>query len=81
MVTSPVGWDFKGAAEGAVLGLLPWSMAMQQLANGTIPFQKKFLRLREKAVKKIDVEFFKYIYEHEKAIKSFALAELFAEDI
>lgn len=79
VVTNPVGWDLKGAAEGAVLGILPWSMAMQQLANGTIPFQEKFLRLKENAVEKQDIEFFSYIYQHEKAIESFAFAELAGE--
>lgn len=78
-IKDPIGWDLKGYAEGAVLGLLPWSMAMKQVAEATIPFQEKFLRLKENAETETDSEFFRYVYAHEKALETFALKELAGE--
>lgn len=76
VITNPMGWDLKGYAEGAALGLLPWPIAMKQLADGTLPFQEKFLRLKNNAIEERDKKFFGYIYAHEKAIEFFALKEL-----
>lgn len=73
-VTEPKGWAIKGRAEGAALGLLPWKMAMKLLADGTEPFQEKFLRLKNRAGGK-DRPFFAYVYAHEKAIEAFAKKE------
>lgn len=74
-VVEPRGWDLKGYAEGAALGLLPWRLAMKLLGDGTAPFQEKFLRLKNN-MKGADQAFFAYIYAHEKAIEAFAEKEL-----
>lgn len=78
-ISDPIGWDLKGYAEGAVLGLLPWSIAMKQLADATKPFQEKFLRLKDNATEEVDKNFFGYVYAHEKALEFFALRELAGE--
>lgn len=77
-VVEPRLWRLKGRLEGAVLGLLPWRLAMKLLAEGTQPFQERFLRLKTHA-EGPDLEFFSYVYAHEKAIEAFARKEL-AED-
>lgn len=74
-VTEPRGWSLKGRVQGAVLGLLPWRVAMKLLADGTAPFQERFLRLRNHATDELDRRFFAYVYAHEKAIESFAHKE------
>ena len=74
-VVEPKVWRAKGYAEGAVLGGLPWRLAMKLLRDGTRPFQEKFLRLKNHAEGEHQ-EFFNYIYAHEKAIESFANKEL-----
>lgn len=79
VITAPIGWDLKGYAEGAALGLLPWPIAMRQLADGTLPFQEQFLRLKDNATEEKDKKFFGYIYAHEKAIEFFALKEISGE--
>lgn len=74
-VVDPAAWRLKGHVEGAALGVLPWRLAMKLLADGTVPFQEKFLRLKTHA----DAEhqaFFAYVYAHEKAIEAFAKKEL-----
>ena len=71
--------DSLGYAEGAALGLLPWPIAMRQLADGTLPFQEQFLRLKDNATEEKDKKFFGYIYAHEKAIEFFALKEISGE--
>jgi hypothetical protein len=76
VIADPIGWDLKGYAEGAILGLLPWSIAMKQVADATQPFQEKFLRLKDNATEEKDKTFFGYVYAHEKALEFFALKEL-----
>lgn len=78
-VKQPRGWALKGRAEGAVLGLMPWRLAMRLLKDGTQPFQEAFLRLKQDA-NDSSRAFFAYVYAHEKAIESFALAELSKQD-
>jgi hypothetical protein len=79
VIHEPMGWALRGYAEGAALGLLPWSIAMKQLADATLPFQEKFLRLKNNATEERDRKFFGYIYAHEKAIEFFAQKELSGE--
>lgn len=74
-VTEPTLWRLKGYIEGAVLGVLPWRLAMKLLRDGTLPFQEKFLRLKEHA-EGVHQDFFTYVYAHEKAIEAFAKKEL-----
>ena len=74
-VIEPKGWALKGRAEGAALGLMPWSIAMKLLRDGTQPFQENFLRLKNNAGE-ADQKFFSYIYAHEKALETFAKKEL-----
>ena len=74
-VIEPRGWALKGRLEGAVLGLMPWRLAMRLVRNATGPFQEKFLRLKNNA-SDADREFFAYVYAHEKAIEAFASKEL-----
>ncbi|MCP5206496.1 MAG: hypothetical protein H7A01_04765 [Hahellaceae bacterium] len=74
-VVNPTGWRLKGLVEGAGLGILPWRIAMKLLRDGTLPFQEKFLRLKDNA-EGTHREFFAYVYAHEKAIEAFANKEL-----
>jgi len=74
-VVEPKGWALKGRAEGAALGLMPWRLAMKLLKDGTVPFQEKFLRLKNNA-SEADRKFFAYVYAHEKAIEAFAQKEM-----
>ncbi|HAY09105.1 MAG TPA: hypothetical protein DCY18_04070 [Thauera sp.] len=74
-VIEPRGWATKGHVEGAVLGLMPWRVAMKLVADATVPFQKKFLRLKTHA-EGSELAFFAYVYAHEKAIEAFARKEL-----
>lgn len=74
-VVEPKGWALKGRTEGAVLGLMPWRLAMKLVRDATGPFQEKFLRLKKNA-SEADQEFFSYVYAHEKAIEAFAKKEL-----
>lgn len=74
-VMEPTSWRLKGHAEGLVLGLLPWGIAMRLVKKGTQPFQEKFLRLKQHS-DGIHQEFFAYVYAHEKAIEAFAQKEL-----
>lgn len=74
-VVEPKGWELKGRAEGAALGLMPWPMAMKLLRDATQPFQEKFLRLKKNS-SEADQKFFSYIYAHEKALEAFAKKEL-----
>ncbi|MDP1540205.1 MAG: hypothetical protein Q8L72_06085 [Moraxellaceae bacterium] len=78
-VVEPKGWALKGRAEGAALGLMPWRLAMKLLKDGTVPFQEKFLRLKQHA-NEADQQFFAYVYAHEKAIEAFAKSELSKQD-
>jgi hypothetical protein len=78
-VMEPKGWAIKGYAEGAALGVLPWRLSMRLLKNATLPFQEKFLRLKNNATQESDKKFFGYVYAHEKAIESFAQKELSRE--
>ena len=78
-VVEPTGWALKGRAEGAALGLMPWRLAMKLLKDGTVPFQEKFLRLKQHA-NETDQQFFAYVYAHEKAIEAFANSELSKQD-
>lgn len=77
-VRHPRAWALKGRAEGAVLGLMPWRLAMTLLRDGTQPFQATFLRLKQQAAE-ADRPFFAYVYAHEKAIEAFASQELAGE--
>ena len=74
-LVEPTGWALKGHAEGAALAVMPWRLAMKLIARATIPFQEKFLRLKDHA-KDEELEFFAYVYAHEKAIEAFAKKEL-----
>ncbi len=74
-VVEPRGWATKGHAEGAALALMPWRMAMKLVADATVPFQEKFLRLAQHAEGEHEA-FFAYVLAHEKAIESFARTEL-----
>ncbi len=74
-VVEPRGWASKGHAEGAALALMPWRLAMRFVARATVPFQKRFRRLEQHAQDE-ELEFFAYVYAHEKAIEAFARKEL-----
>jgi hypothetical protein len=74
-VVEPTGWALKGRVEGAALGVLPWRAAMRLVRDATLPFQENFLRLKKHS-KESDLEFFSYVYAHEKAIEAFAVKEL-----
>ena len=74
-VIEPRGWALKGHLEGAALALIPWRLAMKLVRDATGPFQEKFLRLKEHAASG-ELEFFAYVYAHEKAIEAFAHKEL-----
>ncbi len=78
-VIEPKGWALKGYAEGVALGVLPWRLSMRLLKNGTLPFQEKFLRLKNNATQESDQIFFGYVYAHEKALESFADKEISKE--
>ena len=65
----------KGRSEGAALALMPWRLAMKLVADATLPFQEKFLRLKRHA-EGPHHEFFAYVLAHEKAIEAFANKEL-----
>jgi hypothetical protein len=71
----PRGWALKGHAEGAALAFMPWRLAMKLVGDATVPFQEKFLRLKQHA-EGPEQEFFAYVYAHEKAIEAFAHKEL-----
>ncbi len=74
-VIEPKIWALKGRAEGAALAAMPWRLAMKMVRDATGPFQKRFLRLKENA-KDDELEFFAYVYAHEKALEAFAKKEL-----
>lgn len=74
-VKEPTGWALKGRAEGAALAAMPWRLAMKMVRDATGPFQETFLRLKEHA-KDDELEFFAYVYAHEKALEAFARKEL-----
>lgn len=74
-ITEPRGWALLGMAEGAALGVMPWWLAMRLVRKATLPFQEKFLRLKNHA-ESAEKEFFAYVYAHEKAIEAFAQKEL-----
>lgn len=74
-VSEPTAWRLKGHVHGAALGLLPWRLSMKLLADGTVPFQETFLRLK-KSAEDAHQEFFSYVYAHERAIEDFAKKEL-----
>lgn len=74
-VIEPRGWALKGRAEGAALALMPWRLAMKLVADATVPFQERFLRLVQHAEGE-EQEFFAYVLAHEKAIEAFAQKEL-----
>ncbi|MCA9311211.1 MAG: hypothetical protein KDA21_08395 [Phycisphaerales bacterium] len=74
-VREPRIWRLRGQVEGAVLGLLPWRLAMKLVADATVPFQETFLRLKKHA-EGTEQNFFSYVYAHEKAIEAFANKEL-----
>lgn len=74
-VVEPRGWALRGRAEGAALGLAPWRLAMKFVQDATVPFQERFLRLKNNA-DEADQKFFSYVYAHEKAIEAFAKKEL-----
>ncbi len=71
----PFIWALRGFLEGALLGLLPWSLAMRLLVHETRHFTLVWARLKENA-EPSHREFFEYIYDHEKAIEVFAVREL-----
>lgn len=77
-VVEPKVWLMKGHVEGAALGAMPWRLAMKLVRDATGPFQEKFLRLRDHA-NESEREFFAYVYDHEKALESFARKELAGE--
>lgn len=74
-VKEPAGWALKGRAEGAALAAMPWRLAMKMVRDATGPFQQKFLRLKEHA-REDELDFFAYVYAHEKALEAFAQKEL-----
>ncbi len=74
-VTEPRGWALKGRVEGAALAAMPWRLAMKLVANATLSFQEKFLRLKQHA-SEAELDFFSYVYAHEKALEAFAHKEL-----
>lgn len=74
-VFEPRAWRLKGYVHGVALGLLPWRLSMKLLADGTVPFQETFLRLKKNS-EDAHQEFFSYVYAHERAIEDFAKKEL-----
>lgn len=74
-VVEPTAWALKGHAEGVALGLMPWRLAMRLVRDATGPFQERFLRLKQNC-EKPDLDFFSYVYAHEKALEAFAVKEL-----
>ncbi len=74
-LTEPKFWKLKGYFEGIALGLLPWRLSMKLVGDATVPFQEKFLRLKNNA-ESDHQEFFNFVYAHEKAIEAFANKEL-----
>jgi hypothetical protein len=74
-VVEPRAWELKGYAEGVVLGLMPWRLAMRLVRDATGPFQERFLRLKQNS-DEAEREFFAYVYAHEKALEAFAVKEL-----
>ena len=75
-MTEPTGWELKGYLEGTILGILPWRLSMKLLGDATVPFQEKFLRLKNNSTENPDKKFFAYVYAHEKAIEAFAHKEM-----
>jgi len=71
----PFVWALKGYLEGIILGILPWSLAMNLLAKETQSFVSIWQRLKINS-KDSEKEFFDYVYAHEKAIEAFAKREL-----
>jgi len=63
-----------GRAAGALLGVLPWSLAMRILERGTRPYLKVFERL-EQGSRNENKAFFAYVTAHERAIAEFARRE------
>jgi len=59
---------------GALLGVLPWSIAMKLLEDGTAPFLAVFERLERNAPESAR-GFFAYVVAHERAIAEFARRE------
>lgn len=74
-VVEPKIWELKGYVEGAALGVMPWRLAMRLVRDATKPFQEKFLRLKQHSPE-ADLEFFSFVYAHEKALEAFAVKEL-----
>lgn len=74
-LVEPKGWELRGRAEGAALGLMPWRLAMRLLRDATGPFQERFLRLKQNCDES-EREFFSFVYAHEKALEAFATKEL-----
>jgi hypothetical protein len=64
----------KGRLLGAVLALLPWSVSMKLLGDGTAPFLAVFERLERNADASTK-GFFSYVVAHERAIAEFARRE------
>lgn len=63
-----------GKLLGPVFAMLPWSMAMKALGDGTDSFLEIFARLQKTGAEQ-DRGFFDYVLAHEQAIKAFANAE------
>lgn len=72
--TPPPFTTAKARVFGALLGLLPWSMAMKLLGDGTAPFLEIFERLERHADPERK-EFHGYVVAHERAIAEFAARE------
>jgi hypothetical protein len=64
----------KGVLVGTLLGVLPWSLAMKLLEDGTAPFLAVFERLERNAPESARA-FFAYVVAHERAIAEFARRE------
>ena len=64
---------------GVALGLLPWSLSMRLLQDGTGPFLEIFERL-ERAADPDSRAFFAYVVAHERAIERFARSEQAGEE-
>jgi hypothetical protein len=64
----------KGRFLGVLLALLPWSLSMKVLEDGTAPFLAVFERL-ERNADESSKEFFAYVVAHERAIAEFARRE------
>ena len=64
----------RGRISGALLALLPWSIAMKMLGDATAPFLVVFERLERNAGDAAKA-FFSYVVAHERAIAAFARLE------